>query len=122
MMRLIFKFILYYAILIVFMVIGWLPAATAVSLLGAAAVLAGVNTLIRPVLVAIALPLNIITFGITSLFANLLALVIASAIVGGILTSGFWIMLLLALAIMLLDDTVRNLRQRLQKPHYAHHD
>ena len=115
MMRLIFKFGLYYAILIVFMAIGWLPAATAVSLLGAAAVLAGVNTLIRPVLVAIALPLNIITFGIASLFANLLALVIANAIIGGIMTSGFWIMLLMALIIMLVDDTVRNLRQWLQK-------
>ena len=115
MMRLIFKFGLYYAILIVFMAIGWLPAATAVSLLGAAAVLAGVNTLIRPILVAIALPLNIITFGIASLFANLLALVIANAIIGGIMTSGFWIMLLVALIIMLIDDTVRNLRQWLQK-------
>ena len=122
MMRLIFKFGLYYAILIVFMAIGWLPAATAVSLLGAAAVLAGVNTLIRPVLVAIALPLNIITFGIASLFANLLALVIASAIIGGIITSGFWIMLLMALIIMLADDTVRNLRQWFQKQSAAHCD
>jgi putative membrane protein len=108
--------------MIVFMTIGWLPAATAISLLGAAAVLAGVNTLIRPLLMAIALPLNIITFGIASLFANLLALVIASAIIGGIMTSGFWIMLLLAFVIMLADDTVRNIRQWLQKQSAAHGD
>ena len=115
MLRLILKFILYYAVLLFFFTIGWLPAATAVSLLGAAAVLAGVNTLIRPVLVAFALPFNLITFGIASLFANLLALVIASAIIAGIMTNCFGIMLVIALAIMLIDDTVRTARQALRK-------
>ena len=115
MLRLLLKFALYYVILLFFMAVGWLPAATAISLLGAAGVLTGVNTLIRPIFVAIALPLNIITFGIASLFANLLALVIASAILGGMITNCFGIMLVIALTIMLLDDTVRNIRQFLHK-------
>lgn len=115
MFRLIFKFGLYYGILIFFWAVGWLPAADAALLLGAAAVLAGVNTLIRPVLVALALPINIITFGIASIFANLLSLVIANSIIGGVVTSGFWVMLLIALVIMLADDTVRTARQALRK-------
>ena len=115
MTRLIIKFALYYAILVVFMAIGWLPYATALSLLGAAAVLAGVNTLIRPILVTVALPFNIFTLGIASLFANLLSLTIANAIMGGVMSSGFWVMLLIALVIMLADDAVRNIRQAIEK-------
>ena len=115
MVRIIIKFVLYYAILAAFMAFGWLPEATALSLLGAAAVLAGVNTFIRPLLVTFALPLNIILFGIASVFANLLALVIANAIMGGVMTSGFWVMLLIALVIMLLDDAVRNIRQAIKR-------
>ena len=115
MLRLIIKFGLYYGILVFFWAVGWLPAADAVLLLGAAAVLAGVNTLIRPILVAVALPLNILTFGIASVFANLLALVIANAIIGGVMTNIFGIMLLIAFVIMLADDGVRNARQAIQK-------
>jgi putative membrane protein len=103
--------------LVAFMAIGWLPFATALLLLGAAAVLAGVNTLIRPLLVTLALPFNILTFGIASLFANLLSLTIANAIMGGVMTGTFWVMLLIALVIMLADDAVRNIRQAIQKRH-----
>lgn len=111
MLRLIIKFALYYAILLLFMVLGGLPAATALSLLGAAAVLAIVNTLIRPLLVTVALPINILTFGIASVFANLLAIVIAKAIIGGAMAATFWTLLLIALVIMLVDDAVRCIRQ-----------
>ena len=114
MLRLILKFTFYYITLLLFMAIGWLPAATAVLLLAAATVLAGVNTLIRPILVTIALPFNFITFGIASVFANLLTLVIANAITGGMITSGFWAMLLIALIIMLADDGIRLLRQAIK--------
>jgi hypothetical protein len=47
--------------------------------------LAITNTLLRPILVLIALPFNLITFGIASIFANLLTLIIANAICGTIL-------------------------------------
>lgn len=115
MLRLIIKFALYYAILLLFMVLGGLPAATALSLLGAAAVLAGVNTLIRPILVTVALPINILTFGIASVFANLLAIVIAKAIIGGAMAATFWTLLLMALVVMLIDDAVRCIRQAINE-------
>ncbi len=114
MIRLFVKFVLYYGILTAFMAFGWLPGATALALLGAAAVLAGVNTFLRPLLVTAALMVNAITFGIASVFANLLSIVIANAIIGGVMTSGFWVMLLIALVIMLTDDTVRNIRQAIK--------
>lgn len=115
MLRLIIKFALYYAILLLFMVLGGLPVATALSLLGAAAVLAGINTLIRPILVTVALPINIFTFGIASVFANLLAIVIAKAIIGGAMTATFWTLLLMALVVMLVDDAVRCIRQAINQ-------
>ena len=114
MLRFLVKTTVYFGLLLGLMVIGLLPQAAILSILLAAAVLAAVNTLIRPVLVALALPLNLLTFGIASVFANLLSLVIANAIVGGTLTTGFWAMLLTALVIMLADDCIRLIRRAIK--------
>jgi putative membrane protein len=111
------KFALYFAVLLIFMWISLLPFSGVVPILVIALVLAAVNTLIRPVFVIIALPLNIFTFGIASVFSNLLTLVIACAIAGSTVTAGFWAMLLTAFVIMLVDDMVRCIRNsfRLKK-------
>ena len=103
------KAIVYYLILLVAWAIGLLPG-TALTALWAALMLALVNMILRPIFVAIALPFNLITFGIASVFANLLSLVIANAIIGGPITAGFWAMLLVALVIMLADDCIRAIR------------
>lgn len=104
------KAVLYFAILLASMAIGLLPETAVTAILVAALILAAVNTLLRPILVAIALPFNIFTLGIASVFANLLTLVIANGIAGGTVTSGFWAMLLVAFVIMLADDGVRAVR------------
>jgi uncharacterized membrane protein YvlD (DUF360 family) len=104
------KAVLYFGVLLVATAIGLLPPVNTPALIAPALVLAAVNTLLRPLLVMIALPLNLFTFGIASVFANLLTLVIANGIVGGTVTSGFWAMLLVALVIMLVDDAVRAVR------------
>ena len=109
------KAVLYYAVLLFFMAVGLLPYAATASMLAPALILAAVNTLIRPVLVAVAIPFNILTFGAASVFANLLSLVIANAIAGGTVTSGFWVMLLISLVIMLADDCVRLVRQAVRE-------
>ncbi len=103
------KAVLYYLILLGASAVGLLPG-TALTALWTALMLALVNMVLRPVFVIIALPFNIITFGIASVFANLLSLVIANAIVGGPMTAGFWAMLLVSLIIMLTDDCVRAIR------------
>jgi putative membrane protein len=107
-LRLAVKFVLYFCILLAAMALGLLPAAV-LTLLWAALALALVNTLLRPLFVLIALPFNFVTLGIASVFANLLALVIALAIAG--LTGAFWVLLLIALAVMLLDDGIRLIRK-----------
>lgn len=108
------KAAVYFIVLLVFMVIGLLPAATVLSVFVTALVLALVNMIIRPIFVAVALPFNMITFGLASVFANLLTLVIASGICGGAVAAGFWVMLLTAFVIMLADDGVRLVRQALK--------
>ena len=107
------KAVVYYGVLLLFMVVGLLHQ-TPLTLIAPALILAAVNTVIRPLLVTLALPFNVLLFGIASLFANLLSLVIASAIAGGALTAAFWIMLLVALVIMLADDGIRNIRKAIR--------
>ena len=107
------KAVVYYALLLAFMAVGLLTQ-TVEGLIPLALILAGVNTVIRPFIVAVALPFNFITFGIASVFANLLTLVIANGISSGELAAGFWVMLLIALVIMLADDGIRNIRKAIR--------
>lgn len=101
------KAVVYFLILWGARAVSLLPG-DALTALWVALVLAAVNMVVRPITVAIALPFNIITVGIASVFANLLCLVIAEAITGAL--TGFWAMLLVALVIMLADDGIRGIR------------
>lgn len=111
-LRILIKVVLYFCLLLAAMAIGLLSAGV-MPLFWTALALALVNTLLRPLLVVIALPFNIITLGLASVFANLLTLVIAFAIAG--VSGGFWAMLLIAFLVMLTDDGVRLVRQALRK-------
>ena len=59
------------------------------SLLFAAAVFGVVNTIVKPVVKLLALPLIVLTVGIALFFINVLMLWITDAIVGGIHFDGF---------------------------------
>ncbi|MFO7637365.1 MAG: phage holin family protein [Clostridia bacterium] len=74
----------------------------------AALVLALVNTIIRPLLNLLALPLSIVTLGIAGIFVNMLTLLITDSIVRQIGIEGFWAYFLAALVIMICDSLVRN--------------
>lgn len=110
------KAVVYYGLLLAFIAVGLLTQ-TIEGLIPLALILAAVNTVIRPFIVAIALPFNVLTFGIASIFANLLTLVIANGISGGALAAGFWVLLLIALVIMLADDGIRNIRKAIRFKH-----
>ena len=57
----------------------------------AALVLAIVNALIRPVVIVLTLPVNILTLGLFTLVINALMLYIAAAVIGpGFYIAGFW--------------------------------
>ena len=60
------------------------------SLLVAAAVFGVLNTLLKPLLRFITLPLALLTFGIAWFFVSMLMLVITKGIVDGFHISGFW--------------------------------
>ena len=60
------------------------------SLLEAAAVFGVLNTLLKPLLRLITLPLALLTFGIAWFFVSLLMLVITNGIVSGFNVDGFW--------------------------------
>ena len=60
------------------------------SLLLAAAVFGILNTVLKPLLRLITLPLAILTFGIAWFFVSLLMLLVTQAIVSGFQIHGFW--------------------------------
>ena len=107
--KLLLKFGIYTFIIYLFSLVGLIGDLNIKTILILSAIFTGVNTLIRPIFVSIALPFNFITFGLASVFANLLALVIANAIAGKVLV-GFWVMMLLSFVIMLGDDIIRHIR------------
>lgn len=60
------------------------------DLLAAAAVFGVLNTVLKPLLRLLTLPLAILTFGLAWFFVSLLMLLATEAIVGGFVISGFW--------------------------------
>ncbi len=60
------------------------------SLLAAAALFGVLNTVLKPLLRLITLPLMLLTFGIAWFFVSLLMLLLTDVIVGGFQINGFW--------------------------------
>ena len=87
-------------------------AGTAPALLLFALLLTVLNGSIRPVLTFIALPLNLITMGVASVFVNMLTLWIADAITAGAFIQGFWLMALSSVCVMAADALGRAVRLR----------
>ncbi len=94
---------------IVAAVLGGVTVNNAAALLEAAAVFGVLNTLLKPLLRLITLPLAIVTFGIAWFFVSLLMLVLTRAIVNGFHIQGFWTLVeatLIVWAVNLLLDFV----------------
>jgi len=65
----------------------------------AAVVLGALNLFIRPILIILTLPINILTLGLFSLVINAILVMLASMIVPGFMVVGFWSALLFALVL-----------------------
>src|SRR3972149_5212564 len=63
---------------------GFLPA------LGAAAMLGILNVFLRPLLIILTLPINILSFGFFTLIINALLLKMVSGVIPGFEVHGFW--------------------------------
>ena len=60
------------------------------SALFAAAILGILNTMLRPILIILTLPINILTFGLFTFIINALMLKMASGVIPGFEVHGFW--------------------------------
>ena len=111
--RFILRTAVYFAIIAVFaLLFDKVSGALGLLVLGAF-ILALFNTLIRPVFTVLALPANLVTLGIASVFVNMLTITISDAIVGGITINGFWINLLMAIVVMMADSLIRKGRKEI---------
>jgi putative membrane protein len=70
--------------------IGGVDVTDGGALLVAAAVFGVLNTVLKPLLRLVTLPLAILTFGVAWFFVSLLMLVLTTDIVGGFHIYGFW--------------------------------
>lgn len=68
----------------------------------AAVVLGALNLFIRPVLIILTLPINIVTLGLFSLVINAVLVMMASVVVPGFTVDGFWSALMFAIVLTLI--------------------
>jgi len=88
-----------------------LPGITVAGLVPAlvlAVVLAAINTFIRPILIALTLPLSILTLGLFALVLNTLLIMLAAAIVPGVMVAGFLSALFFGIVLALVSATLKS--------------
>src|SRR5436305_9427252 len=88
---------------IVAAVLSGVHVTSAGSLLAAAAVFGVLNTLLKPLLRLVTLPLAIVTFGVAWFFVSLLMLVLTRAIVDGFEIHGFWTLVAATLIVWIVN-------------------
>lgn len=76
---------------------GFVPALVVVV------VLAAINLVIKPIIVLLTLPINILTLGLFSLVINAGLVMLASAIVPGFSVAGFWSAFLFAIVLAVVN-------------------
>jgi putative membrane protein len=78
------------ALLVVVNVVPGISIPTWGVLLVTAAVIGLLNALLKPVLMVLTLPINVLTLGLFTLFINAFLFYLASEIIKGFQVSGFW--------------------------------
>jgi putative membrane protein len=84
-------------------VLSRVTVSSAGALLAAAAVFGVLNTLVKPLLRLITIPLAIITFGIAWFFVSLLMLLLTQEFVSGFNINGFWTLVEATLIVWLVN-------------------
>jgi putative membrane protein len=69
----------------------------------AAVVLGALNLFIRPIILILTLPINILTLGLFSLVINACLVLLVSYVVPGFIVTGFWTALLFALVLAVIN-------------------
>lgn len=76
---------------------------TVIGALIAAVVLGALNLFIRPIIVILTLPINVVTLGLFSLVINAFLVMLASYLVPGFVINGFWTAFLFALVLSIVN-------------------
>ncbi len=74
-----------------------------------AVVLGLINAVIKPILVIITLPINLLTLGLFTLVINAVVILLAAAIVPGFTVASFWWALLFGLVLSLVNWVLKGL-------------
>ncbi len=77
--------------------------ATIIGALVAAVVIALINVFLRPIIMLLTLPINIVTLGLFSLVINALLVMLASAVVPGFSIATFWDAFIFSIVISLVN-------------------
>jgi putative membrane protein len=78
-------------------------SATIIGALVFAVVLGVINAFIKPVILVLTLPINIITLGLFTLVINAGLIMLAAKIVPGFGVSGFWVALIFSVVVFLIS-------------------
>jgi putative membrane protein len=108
--------------------INWIIASVAVGLtayllpgihvgsflaaLATAVVLGLVNAVLRPILIILTLPINIITLGLFTLVINALLIQLTAAVVPGFTVDGFWWAVAFSIVLFLINSILLRRRER----------
>ncbi len=91
-----------------------------VAILLASLALAVLNTLVRPLLLLVTLPLTIVTLGLFVFVVNAVMLKLAASIVPGFAVVGFWTALFGAIALSVLNMLLSALLRDRSRPEYVY--
>jgi putative membrane protein len=79
---------------------GFFPALVAAVIIGL------INTFIKPFLIILTLPINIVTLGLFTLIINALLIMLASAIVPGFQVAGLWWAMLFSVVLFFVNSAL----------------
>lgn len=92
---------------------AWLVPGAYISGLGAAliaaVVLGAVNAVIRPILIILTLPINILTLGLFTLVINTLMISLTASLLSGFSVANFWVSFLFAIILTLITEIIESL-------------
>lgn len=106
-MEILIKWVLYAgALLLIAWIVPGITIAGFNTALLAAVVIGLINVVIKPILILLTLPINILTLGLFTLVINALMFLLASKLVSGFQIIGFWSAFLGALILSILNVVI----------------
>ncbi len=77
-----------------------------------AAVLAFLNTVVKPIMIILTIPVTIFSFGLFLLVINALMILLVAKLVNGFHISGFWVALVFSLILSIITAVLEGIKKR----------